>query len=536
MRRSVSWAADIAGYHAPPAQSAPVPRMWSPACGWDAFLSSSSRPSQAQHEAHVDISSTAVRSCSSVRSADGATGEVVLQWSDRSDETTSSDPDPCTASSDQTSCKPWLLLHVEADVETAWGDAVVLVGNTRQLGGWSVERGLPLTTDAQTYPRWNLSACLELDNALDDRRAKSRGDRLGGSAETLAGVNIEFKLVVVHAPDADGTREPARWEVFGGVNANSNRQLQLAREGEGWEAHQASEAHLLLRWGELPMRVQWCAQPSEGPPSPSPQNLSPALPRVPLTPLTAEALKGHMTEAARASNVRLSRPFSSASLSNSGTAVQRGCSTQGGALSDATEDACRQLQQLQLPRGASVLFTPLSSRAASQSSQLNAPARPPSCVGPAAVQPAVPASVWLRDGTWTTHSVPGSTAKASSSVIPGLSPGGFASQAQVPVPATATLPSPPPLRVNGPTQPSRQVSELELPPAATVGVDVHGHTNNGSAEAMPFAQPVLRDEWRLQLLQTLKARAPLPPPSTDQSLCARGSPEPLPSATGPLPL
>ena len=477
MQRSVSWAAGVGAatkHHAP----APVPQTWSPA----------------QHEITATRSAPAGGASNADSDANSAT-TAEERNSDRSDETTSSDPDShssSTSAGNKTSCcKPrLLLLHVEADVETVWGDTVVLVGSTPQLGRWTVSGGLPLTTEAQTYPRWRLSACIE----LDDGRPLQQ-DSVDASADCLDGVgaapapggsnNIEFKLVVVHAPDADGAREPARWEVFGAGegtrgDASANRRLHLGSSDAAGEGHQALEAHLLLRWCELPMDVKWCVPDAPTPlppsmsspsksPSKSPQNISPALPRefiVSQTPLTAEAFMGG-TEA--------------------NTAAVQARGTGGKRLS-------RPSSVLRMPRGASCPhFAPLSSVPGSD--------RPSS------------AQASMADGPTTSWALPLSVVVA-------------------------------------PRQPSRQVSALELPPAATaaevtdvatlgagvgvgvdlgagvgvgvgVGMNIHVDANKSSAEAAQSMQqggdssvqhqhPQSLSEMRRQMLRTLTARPPLP--------------------------
>ena len=48
------------------------------------------------------------------------------------------------------------LVSFEVEAETRWGDTVVLVGSTPQLGSWVPDAGLPLQTDERTYPAWRL--------------------------------------------------------------------------------------------------------------------------------------------------------------------------------------------------------------------------------------------------------------------------------------------------------------------------------------------------------------------------------------------
>ena len=46
------------------------------------------------------------------------------------------------------------LSLAQVEVETRWGDSVVVVGSTPSLGSWDPQRGLRLRTDSSCYPRW----------------------------------------------------------------------------------------------------------------------------------------------------------------------------------------------------------------------------------------------------------------------------------------------------------------------------------------------------------------------------------------------
>lgn len=48
----------------------------------------------------------------------------------------------------------------EVIVETRWGDAVVLVGSSKELGEWKPHQGLKMSTDCSCYPTWHVKADL----------------------------------------------------------------------------------------------------------------------------------------------------------------------------------------------------------------------------------------------------------------------------------------------------------------------------------------------------------------------------------------
>ena len=107
-----------------------------------------------------------------------------------------------------------------------------------------------------------------------------------------------------------------------------------------------------------PQKQRWCAFEEE-PPSPtthpSPQGLSPALPRVSVTPLTAEVLELQGGQAVQASSARLSRPSSSASLASygggGGGAAAAAAAADGGRGALAAQ-LSRQMQRLARACGA----------------------------------------------------------------------------------------------------------------------------------------------------------------------------------------
>ena len=111
-------------------------------------------------------------------------------------------------------------LHIRC--ETMWGDQVVLVGSSPQLGGWQPERSsILLHTDASAYPVWRATCELELP---------------------ASGEPLEFKCVVVRGGPA-GVKE---WEPL-----PNNRQLLPNQK------HISKAAHAGLVWGEPGASLTW---------------------------------------------------------------------------------------------------------------------------------------------------------------------------------------------------------------------------------------------------------------------------------------
>ena len=116
----------------------------------------------------------------------------------------------------------------QVQAETRWGDTVVLVGSAPQLGVWDPARGLPLVTDAASYPLWRLPA-----------------------AQSMAvGEVCEFKFVIMRAAH-EGQPSSVEWEEL-----QENRRLQLGAEAP-------AELRLEMIWG-TPRTLAWrrtCARP-----------------------------------------------------------------------------------------------------------------------------------------------------------------------------------------------------------------------------------------------------------------------------------
>lgn len=113
----------------------------------------------------------------------------------------------------------------QVQAETRWGDTVVLVGSAAQLGDWDPARGLPLVTDAASYPLWRLPA-----------------------AQSLAvGEVCEFKFVIMRAAH-DGQPCSVEWEEL-----QDNRRLQLGAEAP-------AELRLEMIWG-TPRTLAWRRTP-----------------------------------------------------------------------------------------------------------------------------------------------------------------------------------------------------------------------------------------------------------------------------------
>lgn len=133
--------------------------------------------------------------------------------------------------------------------ETRWGDTLVLVGSLPQLGAWDPTRGVPLVTDAASYPTWRLPA-----------------------AQVFAvGQLCEFKFVIKRAPH-DGQPCCVEWEEL-----PDNRRLQLGAEAP-------AELRLEMSWG-TPRTLAW-RRTSEARPVPH-------VPNVSETPATFHAASFH---------------------------------------------------------------------------------------------------------------------------------------------------------------------------------------------------------------------------------------------------
>jgi len=113
----------------------------------------------------------------------------------------------------------------QVQAETRWGDTVVLVGSAPQLGVWDPARGLPLVTDAASYPLWRLPA-----------------------AQSMAvGEVCEFKFVIMRAAH-EGQPSSVEWEEL-----QENRRLQLGAEAP-------AELRLEMIWG-TPRTLAWRRTP-----------------------------------------------------------------------------------------------------------------------------------------------------------------------------------------------------------------------------------------------------------------------------------
>ena len=102
----------------------------------------------------------------------------------------------------------FVRVSFEVRTETTFGDTVVIVGETPQLGGWEPERGIPMSTSEESYPIWRAEPLLLSEH--------SNGD-------------VEFKFVVL---GTDGHR----WEPL-----PHNRRLVLGGE----------EVQVIADWGSL---------------------------------------------------------------------------------------------------------------------------------------------------------------------------------------------------------------------------------------------------------------------------------------------
>ena len=102
----------------------------------------------------------------------------------------------------------FVRVSFEVRTETSFGDTVVIVGETPQLGGWEPERGILMSTSEETYPTWRAEPLLLSEH--------SNGD-------------VEFKFVVLGAYGH-------RWEPL-----PHNRRLVLRGE----------EVQVIADWGSL---------------------------------------------------------------------------------------------------------------------------------------------------------------------------------------------------------------------------------------------------------------------------------------------
>eukprot|EP00908_Phaeocystis_cordata_P022445 Transcript_4862.p1 GENE.Transcript_4862~~Transcript_4862.p1 ORF type:complete len:335 (-),score=61.77 Transcript_4862:87-1010(-) len=123
------------------------------------------------------------------------------------------------------------LVSFQVEAETRWGDTVVLVGSTPQLGSWVPDAGLPLQTDERTYPAWRLPPI-----------------------SLKEGVEYEFKFVILRA-GPEGQPAQAEWEPL-----PENRKLQMGAEAP-------AEFRMATKWGEGRTLV-WTRSPPPPPPPP----------------------------------------------------------------------------------------------------------------------------------------------------------------------------------------------------------------------------------------------------------------------------
>jgi len=127
-----------------------------------------------------------------------------------------------------------LRTNLCARVETQWGDKLLVVGSSQQLGAWQPEQtSVVLTTSKDAYPYW--SCAVELELPAD-------------------GSTLEYKLVLVRASCVHGHGEGKRqlmapvveWELL-----PENRRLAP-------HIHHGSKAALVaICWGEPGASIQW---------------------------------------------------------------------------------------------------------------------------------------------------------------------------------------------------------------------------------------------------------------------------------------
>ena len=116
---------------------------------------------------------------------------------------------------------PGKVLPCRIDLEvqcscTAPGDTVVVVGCCPELGNWKVERGLPLCTSQELYPKW--TGALEI--------------------ESCAACDVQFKLAILRPSSHE-------WE-----QRRDNRNLSLPKEQDENEA-MTCFILILLVWSML---------------------------------------------------------------------------------------------------------------------------------------------------------------------------------------------------------------------------------------------------------------------------------------------
>lgn len=118
-----------------------------------------------------------------------------------------------------------------AAAETLWGDKVLLVGSTKQLGNWRpADSSVMLTTDNNSYPLWTITG-VNLELPPD-------------------GTPLEYKVVILRpscGPGGGATWDPPiEWEPLA-----ENRRLAVHSR------HSSKSAHITLRWGEEHESLQW---------------------------------------------------------------------------------------------------------------------------------------------------------------------------------------------------------------------------------------------------------------------------------------
>lgn len=155
-----------------------------------------------------------------------------------------------------------MQLTIEAKTETQWGDTVVLVGSTAQLGSWQPSRGIRLCTDASSYPVWSVT--LPLD------------------AITAGDAPPEFKLVILRASSE------VEWEPLPGNRrmvppvAGRRSRVALTWGDPATRSVELSEPDLAsMAIANTPTQAEVFAAP---PPTPKPQPLQPPQPPQQPTP------------------------------------------------------------------------------------------------------------------------------------------------------------------------------------------------------------------------------------------------------------
>ena len=119
-----------------------------------------------------------------------------------------------------------LPCHLAVHAETLWGDRLMLVGSSAQLGRWNpAESSVELTTDRKSYPVWRVSRELTLPP--------------NGEA-------LEYKVIIVRSRGGGALEPLFEWEPL-----PENRRIAPN------ESHKSKTAHVSIRWGEHPQSVQW---------------------------------------------------------------------------------------------------------------------------------------------------------------------------------------------------------------------------------------------------------------------------------------